>query len=81
MTHGRELRNTARYQGARRRAALEGSVRPLLVTSGVALLPPGGAATEEDTPVPVSASVLARMLIPGDLRRRRVLRRTPSTRC
>jgi putative transposase len=41
----------------------------------------GGAATEEDAPVPVSASVLPRLLIPGDLRRRRVLRRKPSTKC
>jgi nucleoside-diphosphate-sugar epimerase len=34
--------------------ALAGSDRPLLVTSGVALLTPGRLATEEDPPVPVS---------------------------
>ena len=34
---------------------LEGSDRPLLVTSGVALLAPGRIATEADPPVPVSA--------------------------
>ena len=33
-------------------SALEGSDRPLLVTSGVALLAPGRTATEEDTPPP-----------------------------
>ena len=33
---------------------LEGSGRPLLVTSGVAMLKPGGIATEEDAPPPVS---------------------------
>ncbi|HEY2547383.1 MAG TPA: SDR family oxidoreductase [Candidatus Acidoferrum sp.] len=33
-------------------SALESSERPLLVTSGVALLAPGRAATEEDTPPP-----------------------------
>ena len=37
-------------------AALAGSDRPLLVTSGVALLAPGRTATEEDTPVPRSTS-------------------------
>jgi nucleoside-diphosphate-sugar epimerase len=36
--------------------ALEGSGRPLLVTSGVALLAPGRAATEDDAPPPVSAA-------------------------
>ncbi|SAL68176.1 3-beta hydroxysteroid dehydrogenase/isomerase [Caballeronia udeis] len=35
--------------------ALAGSGRPLLVTSGVALLAPGRAATEADEPVPTSA--------------------------
>jgi nucleoside-diphosphate-sugar epimerase len=37
-------------------SALEGSDRLLLVTSGLALLASGRAATEEDAPVPVSAS-------------------------
>ena len=37
-------------------SALEGSDRPLLVTSGLALLASGRAATEEDAPVPTSAS-------------------------
>jgi nucleoside-diphosphate-sugar epimerase len=37
-------------------SALEGSNRPLLVTSGVALLAPGRMATEEDAAPPVSAS-------------------------
>ncbi len=36
--------------------ALEGSDRPLVVTSGVALLVSGRIATEEDAPVPTSAS-------------------------
>ena len=37
-------------------AVLEGSDRPLLVTSGLALLAPGRIATEEDVPPPTSAS-------------------------
>lgn len=37
-------------------SALERSDRPLLVTSGLALLASGRAATEDDLPVPVSAS-------------------------
>ena len=37
-------------------SALEGSDRPLLVTSGLALVASGRAATEEDPAVPVSAS-------------------------
>jgi nucleoside-diphosphate-sugar epimerase len=37
-------------------AVFEGSDRPLLVTSGVALLASGRVATEEDAPPPVSAS-------------------------
>ncbi|PDQ22336.1 3-beta hydroxysteroid dehydrogenase [Mesorhizobium sanjuanii] len=37
-------------------AVLEGSGRPLLVTSGLALLTKGGMATEDDAPVPPSAS-------------------------
>jgi len=37
-------------------AALEGSGRPLLVTSGLALLAPGRMATEDDTPPAPSAS-------------------------
>jgi nucleoside-diphosphate-sugar epimerase len=37
-------------------AALAGSDRPLLVTSGLALLASGRAATEEDAPVPTSTS-------------------------
>ncbi len=36
--------------------ALEGSDRPLLVTSGLALAAPGRLGTEEDPPVPTSAS-------------------------
>ena len=38
-------------------AALEGSERPLLVTSGVATLATGRIATEADAPVPVSSSL------------------------
>lgn len=37
-------------------AALEGTAKPLLVTSGVALLAPGRLATEEDAAPPVTAS-------------------------
>jgi nucleoside-diphosphate-sugar epimerase len=37
-------------------AVLEGSDRPLLVTSGLALLAPGRTATEDDPPVPTSAT-------------------------
>jgi nucleoside-diphosphate-sugar epimerase len=37
-------------------SALEGSDRPLLVTSGLALLASGRAATEEDAPVPTSTA-------------------------
>lgn len=37
-------------------AVLEGSDRPLLVTSGLALLAPGRTATEDDAPPPVSAT-------------------------
>ncbi|KUZ27238.1 3-beta hydroxysteroid dehydrogenase [Burkholderia territorii] len=37
-------------------AVLAGSVRPLVVTSGLALVAPGRAATEEDPHVPVSAA-------------------------
>jgi nucleoside-diphosphate-sugar epimerase len=37
-------------------AVLEGSGRPLLVTSGLALVAPGRIATEEDAPVPASTS-------------------------
>src|SRR5271154_4960803 len=38
-------------------SALEGSDRPLLVTSGLALLASGRAATEDDPPVPASAAM------------------------
>ncbi|HDR8997930.1 TPA: SDR family oxidoreductase [Burkholderia vietnamiensis] len=37
-------------------AVLEGSARPLVVTSGLALVAPGRAATEDDPHVPVSAA-------------------------
>ncbi|MBY4721995.1 MULTISPECIES: SDR family oxidoreductase [Burkholderia] len=37
-------------------AALAGSARPLVVTSGLALVAPGRAATEDDPPVPVSST-------------------------
>ncbi len=37
-------------------AAIEGSDRPLIVTSGLALLAPGQIATEEDVPPPISPS-------------------------
>lgn len=37
-------------------SVLQGSQRPLIVTSGVALMARGRAATEQDPPVPVSAS-------------------------
>jgi nucleoside-diphosphate-sugar epimerase len=37
-------------------AVLEGSTRPLLVTSGLALLPKDSVATEEDLPVPSSSA-------------------------
>ncbi|MBA8876973.1 SDR family oxidoreductase [Phyllobacterium myrsinacearum] len=37
-------------------SVLEGSDRPLLVTTGMALLAPGRMATEEDMPVPASAA-------------------------
>ncbi|ERJ33713.1 Nucleoside-diphosphate-sugar epimerase [Burkholderia sp. AU4i] len=37
-------------------AVLAGSARPLVVTSGLALVAPGRAATEDDPPVPVSST-------------------------
>jgi nucleoside-diphosphate-sugar epimerase len=57
-------------------AALEGSDRPLLVTGGLVLLAPGRTATEEDAPVPTSASYPARR----KSRRRRWLRRESAPR-
>lgn len=55
-------------------AALEGSDRPLLVTSGLALLAEGRLATEEDAPVPPSA-MYPRSRLPAGARARR--RRRP----
>jgi nucleoside-diphosphate-sugar epimerase len=55
-------------------SALAGSDRPLLVTSGLALLAPGRTATEEDAPVPTSTSyprasdVTAMSLLAGGVR-------------